>query len=98
MIINGKNHYPQDIEYTVAQAHPALVTDGGAAFTVDSGKGEEVVVVLEVKRTHRKGDFEAVYLAIRDAVAREHHLAIAEIVLISPATLAKTSSGKVQRA
>lgn len=97
MIVNGKNHYPQDIEYTVASSHPALMTDGCAAFTVNSDKGEQVVVVAEVNRTHRKSNFDEVYVAIRNAVSREHNLPVEDIVLISPATLAKTSSGKIQR-
>ncbi len=98
MILNGKNHYPQDIEYSVTQAHAALVTDGCAAFTLDDGAGERAVVVAEVKRTERKGDLAPVELAIREAVAREHNVALAEVVLIAPASLPKTSSGKIQRA
>jgi acyl-CoA synthetase (AMP-forming)/AMP-acid ligase II len=34
IIIRGMNHYPQDIEQTVQATHPALRTDGGAAFSV----------------------------------------------------------------
>jgi acyl-CoA synthetase (AMP-forming)/AMP-acid ligase II/alkylation response protein AidB-like acyl-CoA dehydrogenase/acyl carrier protein len=97
MIVNGRNHYPQDIEYTVTSSHQALVTDGCAAFTVDDGKREQVVVVCEVKRSFRKCNFDPVFVDIRSAVSHEHDLPIEEIVLISPATLAKTTSGKIQR-
>ncbi len=34
MIVRGRNHYPQDIELTVEQSHPALRLNSGAAFLV----------------------------------------------------------------
>jgi hypothetical protein len=34
---------------------------------------------------------------VRDAVAREHNLALFDIVLLKPGTISKTSSGKIQR-
>jgi len=35
IIIRGRNHYPQDIEQTVTQSHPALRLSCGAAFSVE---------------------------------------------------------------
>src|ERR1044072_7725154 len=34
IIIRGLNHYPQDIELTVQNSHPALRPDSGAAFSI----------------------------------------------------------------
>ena len=99
LIIRGRNHYPQDIEYTVAAAHPDLqAADAGAAFSISIDGSEHPVVAHEVRRTAvRQLDGEAIVGAIRRAVAEEHELALRAVVLLQPATLPRTSSGKVQR-
>jgi acyl-CoA synthetase (AMP-forming)/AMP-acid ligase II len=54
IIIRGVNHYPQDIERTVQNAHPALRRDWGAAFSVLDEHGvEKLVLVQEIERTQR---------------------------------------------
>ena len=100
IIIRGMNHYPQDIELTVARAHPALTQNGGAAFSVADERSEEtLVVVQEVERTARNRiDPEEITGVIREAIATEHEVFARHIVLIRPQTLPKTTSGKVQRA
>jgi acyl-CoA synthetase (AMP-forming)/AMP-acid ligase II len=50
MIIRARTHYPQDIEATVEQCHPALRPHGGAAFAVEMYGEERLVVVQEVER------------------------------------------------
>ncbi|MGJ5178592.1 AMP-binding protein [Bradyrhizobium oligotrophicum] len=99
LIIRGRNHYPQDIERTVAMAHPSLQpADSGAAFAVLRDGSEHPVVVHEVRRTAlRRLDGDQVVSAIRTAVAEEHGLALDAVVLLQPPTLPRTSSGKVQR-
>ncbi len=97
IIIRGRNHYPQDIELTVERSHPALQPGSGAAFSVDVADEERLVVVQEVRRTHRKADVDEVARAIRQAVFQEHELQVYGVVLIKPVSLPKTSSGKVQR-
>lgn len=51
IIINGRNYYPQDIEYTVRQSHPALRQGTAAAFAVTSDGSEQLVVVAELDRS-----------------------------------------------
>jgi acyl-CoA synthetase (AMP-forming)/AMP-acid ligase II len=99
IIIRGVNHYPQDIERTVQESHPALRRDSGAAFAViDDDGNERLAVVQEVERTHRHSINESeVARCIREALARQHEVAVHVIALIPPATLPKTTSGKVQR-
>ncbi|GAU82921.1 long-chain-fatty-acid-CoA ligase [Bosea sp. BIWAKO-01] len=99
LIIRGVNHYPQDIEATATDAHPALRRDHGAVFTVaDGAGGERVVLVQEVERTQRRAlDRHAIEVAIRAAVIESHEVSITRIALIKPGTLPKTTSGKVQR-
>ena len=98
IIVRGENHYPQDIEATVSECHPALEPQRCAAFAAPGEHGEELVIVQEVRRTAlRRLDAEDVFRAIRGAVSRGHSLHTRAIVLIRPATLPRTSSGKVQR-
>lgn len=96
IIIRGRNHYPQDIERTAQRAHPAV--DLGAAFSPATESGsDELVVVHQVTRTHRRSDLEEVLQAVRTAVVEQHEIDPEAILLIQPATLPLTSSGKVQR-
>ena len=96
IILRGRNHYPQDVELTAERAHGDLHPGGGAAFSVEMGGEERLVIVHEVAR-HRKDGIEAIAEAVRGAVAAEHEVQAREVVLIRQAGLPKTSSGKVQR-
>jgi len=49
IIIAGHNHYPQDIEETVEQSHPSLRRHSCAAFSIEDGDQEALVVVAEVE-------------------------------------------------
>ncbi|MDZ8064390.1 MAG: fatty acyl-AMP ligase [Nostoc sp. DedQUE08] len=98
IIIRGCNHYPQDIEQTVQQSHPALVFGSGAAFVVDLNGEQKLVVVQEVERTYlHKLNVQEVVRNIRQAVATEDGIQINTIVLVKTGSLLKTSSGKIQR-
>lgn len=96
LILRGVNVYPQDIELSVQQAHPHLLPDCGAAFTVEIDGQERLVVVQELHRRYRD-DVEEVFQAIRRAVAEEHDLPVEAIVLVQAGSIPKTSSGKIQR-
>lgn len=98
IIIRGLNHYPQDIERTVEKSHEALRAGCGAAFAVEVGDEERLVVVQEIERRFiRTLDAEAVIAAIRQHVTREHGLQAYAVVLLKTAGLPKTTSGKVKR-
>jgi len=97
IIIRGQNHYPQDIELAVEQSHPLLRPGCGAAFSVEVEGEERLVVVQEVRRAEGEGDWEAVMAAIRQAVAEGHELQVYGVVLLTAGSIAKTSSGKIQR-
>jgi phthiocerol/phenolphthiocerol synthesis type-I polyketide synthase C len=53
IIIRGRNHYPQDIEWNVEHSHPAIRRNSSAAFSVDIANEERLVVVAEVERRYR---------------------------------------------
>ncbi len=54
IIINGRNHYPQDIEWTVEQSHPLIRPGCIASFSVQVAGEERLVVVAEVERNFRQ--------------------------------------------
>ncbi len=98
LIIRGQNHYPQDIERTVGQSHPALQLNGTAAFSVDIAGEERLVIVQEIKRTVRKTlQPDDVIKTIRQAVSGQHQLDVQAVLLLNPGSVPKTTSGKIQR-
>lgn len=100
IIIDGRNIYPQDIEATVEQCHVAVKPGGCAAFAIDSGDGEQVVVAVEINEsllnTHAS-EHESLVTLIQQVVAEHHELRLRDVVLLKSGALPKTSSGKLQR-
>lgn len=95
IIVRGRNHYPQDLERTALTAHEAV--DMGAAFSIEVSGHEELVLVHQWRRECRNADHNQMIHAIRTAIVAEHEIDPHAIVLIRPASLPITSSGKVQR-
>ncbi len=95
IIVRGRNHYPQDLERTAQAAHEAV--DLGAAFSVDVRGNEELVLVHQWRRESRHADHDQMLRDIRTAIVGEHEIEPHAILLIRPASLPMTSSGKVQR-
>lgn len=111
IIINGRNYYPHDIEWTVERSHPSIRPNCTAVFSVDSNGEEQAIVAAEVDRNYTRSesgtkegntqtpetDGRELIEAIRRAVAREHDVQIHTAFLLKPGSLPKTSSGKIQR-
>lgn len=98
IIIAGRNHYPQDIEHTVSQCHPALRPSSGAAFSVEIANQEKLIITQELERNYlRRTDFNEIFKAIVEAVSEKHEIQVYSISLLKTGSLFKTSSGKVQR-
>ncbi|MGB3477007.1 MAG: fatty-acid--CoA ligase, partial [Mycobacterium sp.] len=98
--IDGHNYYPNDIEFTVQQCDPVLVSGRGAVVATDAPPGglEQLVVIHEVDSARAaETDLDAVLEAIRLAVATHHGIAADAVVLVHHVSLPTTSSGKVQR-
>ncbi|MBN8811051.1 MULTISPECIES: fatty acyl-AMP ligase [Sphingomonas] len=96
IIINGKNHWPQDIEWAVEQL-PAFKQGDVAAFAITTPGGEETPAVLVQCRTSDEQE----RLRLRDEI-RERVRSVTGmncvIELVPPRTLPRTSSGKLSRA
>jgi amino acid adenylation domain-containing protein len=98
IILRGRNHYPQDLELAAERAHGALRPGGGAAFSVEVGGDERLVLAFEAERRAAAAlPVEEVAAAVRQKLAEEHEVQLHELVLIPQGSLPKTSSGKVQR-
>ncbi|KOV78014.1 non-ribosomal peptide synthetase [Nocardia sp. NRRL S-836] len=100
IVVRGANHYPADIEQSAASAGPGLAAGRAAAFAVDDGATERVVLVHEVARGFAQGqpaEVTALVRAVREAVTRDHLLELSDVVLVRPGSVPRTSSGKVRR-
>ncbi|HEY2840983.1 MAG TPA: AMP-binding protein [Pirellulales bacterium] len=96
IIVRGKNHHPQDIEHTAEESHEALKPHGNAAFSVELGGRERVIIIQEVARP-KKFDLEEISRGIRAAVLAEHDVVLDGVALVRGGSVPKTTSGKIQR-
>lgn len=94
IIVNGRNVWPQDLEWTAERAEGLRAGDA-AAFSVD-GDDREGVVLLVQCRTPEAGARMALRRQVRGALLAEHGIE-ATVVLIPPHSLPQTSSGKLSR-
>ncbi|WP_018654581.1 fatty acyl-AMP ligase [Actinomadura flavalba] len=97
LIVDGRNHYPQDVEHTAATAHPGVRAGYVAAFAGTDGDAPVVVAERNRRVPVRLLDRAEVAAAVRAAVQRDHGLAVRDFLLIEPGALPRTSSGKLSR-
>ena len=98
IIRKGRNYYPQDIEHSAERAVAGLYPNCAAAFSVDDGTFERLVLLVEVDgRVLRRPGPAAVRDLVSAAVREHHRLAVDDLLLLRRGALAKTSSGKIQR-
>ncbi len=92
LIINGRNFYPQRIEWAVERI--AGVRKGSpVVFSRPGPASEEVVVVVETRHPEPARLQAEIVATVNDDL----QLAVADVVLVAPGSLPKTSSGKLQR-
>ena len=100
VVIRGRNYYPEDIEATVQDSHPALLRGRGAAFSgaPEPGGSGRLIVAQEVDRDRIVDvDVSEVIDAIRTAITEQHEIQPYAVVLLEPLRIPTTSSGKVRR-
>ncbi len=95
IIINGRNHWPQDIEWAVEQL-PGFKSGDIAAFAITGPSGEETPAVLVHCRVTDPGERGRLRDDIRERVRAITGIS-AVIELIPPRSLPRTSSGKLSR-
>ncbi|MGQ0659789.1 fatty acyl-AMP ligase [Sphingosinicella sp.] len=96
IIINGKNHWPQDIEWAVEQL-PGFKSGDIAAFAITTPGGEETPAVLVQCRTSDDAERGRLRDEIRDRVRAITGINCV-VELVPPRSLPRTSSGKLSRA
>jgi len=98
IIVGGRNVFPEDIERAVGPLD-GVRAGNVIAFGMEGYKGKEsVVVVAEVRVSDTSGDFGAIRDRIHHRTLEVCGLPPRDVMLVSPGTLPKTSSGKLQRA
>lgn len=106
IIIGGRNHYPQDLELTAEQSHPAVRPGGVAAFSVVVEGEEQLVIAAEVNQRYRPegGDGESPALdpkslerAVQRDISDQYGIGVHALVLVKMGSIPKTSSGKIRR-
>ena len=96
IIINGRNHWPQDIEWAVEQL-PGFNHGDIAAFAVETENGEEAPAVLVHCRVSDPDERRRLRDQIADKVRAVTGVNCV-VELVPPRTLPRTSSGKLSRA
>ncbi len=92
---NGRNIWPQDIEWVAEQIEP-LRSGDVAAFAVEGDDDDDDVVVLVQCRLQNEADIEALRHAVSAAVHRSAGVEC-KVVMVPPKSLPFTSSGKLSR-
>jgi acyl-CoA synthetase (AMP-forming)/AMP-acid ligase II len=99
VIVDGRNHYPQDLEATTSEASPAVRSGFVAAFSVpgEADTGERLVIVAERAAGAGRADQAPIAGAIRAAISRRHALPVADVRLVAAGVIPRTTSGKLGR-
>jgi fatty-acyl-CoA synthase len=95
IIINGRNCYPQDIEWMVGEVDGVRKGSVVAFGTSANGSRERLVVVAERRGALNAGELKERILRSTQGVPG---LTLDEVIVVPSGTIPKTSSGKLQRA
>jgi long-chain fatty acid adenylase/transferase FadD26 len=97
LIVDGSNHYPDDIEATIQEMTGGRV----AAISIPNDRTEQLVTIIEVKK--RGSDEEhserlrSLKRQVTAAISTTHRLRVADIVFVGPGSIPITTSGKIRR-
>jgi len=95
ILVNGRNIWPQDLEWTVEAETETLRSGDVAVFSLDEDEAETVVVLVQCRNRDP-----AIRATLADHVAklvRARHGLEVQVVLVPPHALPQTSSGKLSR-
>ncbi|MGK2882174.1 MAG: fatty acyl-AMP ligase [Mycobacterium sp.] len=99
IVMDGRQHYPQDIE-AAAEASSAMVRPGHAtAFTVPDSEDadERLVIISERASGTRRADPAPEVDAIVAAVAQRHGITASDVRFVPAGAIPRTTSGKLAR-
>jgi fatty-acyl-CoA synthase len=110
--IDGRNHYPHDIEATAAQASPIVRRGYATAFSVPANEmpganisatsdtddtSQRLVIIAERAAGTSRADPQPEIEAIRGAVSQRHALTVSDVRLLPAGAIPRTTSGKLAR-
>jgi len=98
LVVDGSNHYPDDIEATIAEITGGRVV----AISVPGDRTEQLVVIGELTRWGHTAEeamqkFRAVKREITNAISMSHRVRVTDVVVVAPGSIPVTTSGKVRR-
>lgn len=98
IILNGRNLFPQDIEWTVRELGPQYTRGPGVVFTVEAGT-DQLVVVQETQAGPTEWDvMRELTRRVQVELGREFGVPVPNVLLVPRGTVRRTTSGKIQRA
>jgi fatty-acyl-CoA synthase len=104
--IAGRNHYPQDIEATAAEASPMVRRGYVTAFSVPADElpgsatsrtERRLVVIAERAAGTSREDPRPAIEAIGNAVSRRHGVTVSDVRFLPAGAIPRTTSGKLAR-
>ncbi|MDR3659579.1 MAG: fatty acyl-AMP ligase [Mycobacterium sp.] len=95
--IDGRRHYPQGIEATVAAASPLVRRGYVTAFTVPARDGEDLVIIAERASGTARSDPQPAVETIRRLVPERHGVPVSDVRLVPAGGIPRTTSGKLAR-
>jgi long chain fatty acid CoA FadD26 len=99
VIVDGRNHYPDDIEATIQQ----ITGSRAVAISVPDERSERLVAIVEMNNKRGRSEqetlqtFRAVRQEVTSAISRSHSLRVSDLVLVAPGSIPITTSGKIRR-
>jgi long chain fatty acid CoA FadD26 len=97
LIVDGRNHYPDDIEATIQEISGGRV----AAISVPEERTERLVAVVELKKRGSSNEaldkLDGVKHEVTSAISKKHGLRIADLIFVPPGSIPVTTSGKIRR-
>jgi fatty-acyl-CoA synthase len=96
--IDDRNHYPQDIEATAAEASAVVRRGYVTAFAVPANDGgQQLVIIAERAVGTSRVDPQPAIEAIGQAVLHRHHVSVGDVRLLPAGAIPRTTSGKLAR-
>ncbi len=112
LIIQGQNHYPQDLEQSIEAAHSAIRPGCSAAFGLfnddpnsagSTVAAESLVLMAEIQADQvsvlqdQPLALQTIAQTLQQAIWEGHQIWAQSVLLLPPQGIPKTSSGKIQR-
>ncbi|MES2938981.1 MAG: fatty acyl-AMP ligase [Pseudomonadota bacterium] len=99
IIVRGRKIHAEDIEQIVGRSHALFQSSRCAAFAVQVGEEEAVVVVQEtLRRPRSEAEIAQAVAHARDVMTAQLDLAPRDVVLVAPGFIPVTTSGKIRHA